>query len=184
MTLIKTPTPHKRIYKKLGYTGIEAVEIVRTLNVLLANYQVHNQKMQNFHWNVKGKDFFELHAQFERLYTQARGNIDAIAERIRVFGQTPVSTLKEYLELSEIQESYLNKNSDSMVREALNDFQILLSFMTEVANAAIDIGDVGTEDLINTLIQETEKNHWMFNKLSWKFRDIHILIILNRLVTR
>lgn len=153
----------KKIYKKLGFTGLETVEIVKNLNYLLANYQVHFQKMRNFHWNVKGKDFFELHQQFEEIYNTANTNIDEVAERIRVFGQTPVSTLKEYLRMSEIKEAKPDLDSEAMVREAMEDFQTLLSFMVNVADAAIDIGDVGTEDMINTFIKDMEKRHWMFN---------------------
>ncbi len=153
----------KTTYKKLGFTGLETAEIVKNLNILIANYHVHYQKMRNFHWNIKGRDFFELHEQFEELYDTAKQNIDAVAERVRVFGQTPVSTLQEYLDTAEIKEVGTDLNGEMMVRETMHDFQMLLSFMVNVADAAIDIGDVGTEDMINTFIKNMEKWHWMFN---------------------
>ncbi len=156
---------HTKTYKKLGFTGEETVEIVKHLNILLANYHVHYQKLRNFHWNVKGKDFFELHEQFEELYNRAKTHIDDVAERVKVFGQTPVSTLSEYLEMAEIQEVGPNLKAEDMVKETLNDLELLLSFMVNVADAAINIGDVGTEDMINTFIKNMEKTHWMFN--SW-----------------
>ena len=34
------------------------------LNTLLADYQVHYQKLRNYHWNVRGPMFFELHLKF------------------------------------------------------------------------------------------------------------------------
>jgi len=154
-----------KTFKKLGFTGEETVEIVKHLNHLLANYHVHYQKMRNFHWNVKGRDFFELHEQFEELYDRAKEHIDEVAERVKVFGQTPVSTLKEYLDMAEIQEVGSDMSAEMMVKETLNDFEVLLSFMVNVADAAIDIGDVGTEDMINTFIKKMEKTHWMFH--SW-----------------
>ena len=153
----------RTIYKKLGFTGMETVAIVSNLNRLLANYHIHYQKMRNFHWNVKGKDFFELHELFEKLYNTAKRNIDDVAERIRVFGQTPFSTLSAYLDAADIEEVGTDLNAEMMVRETLSDFQLLLSSMVDVADAAIDIGDVGTEDLINSFIKEMEKKHWMFN---------------------
>ena len=73
-------------YHKLGFNQFETSEIVIKLNEFLANYQVHFHKLQNFHWNVKGRDFFELHEQFERIYQRVFVDIDNIAERIRVFG--------------------------------------------------------------------------------------------------
>ncbi|MBL3655743.1 Dps family protein [Fulvivirga sediminis] len=155
-------------YKKLGFSKPETAEIVNTLNQLLANYHVHYQKLRNYHWNVKGPDFFDIHEKFEEQYNQAKLNIDDIAERIRVFGYTPMSTLKEYLENSEIKETGSDMDGMSMVREILSDFEILLSYMVNVADAAIDVGDVGTENMINAFVEEMEKSHWMFTAFASK----------------
>ena len=151
----------KKTYKKLGFTGLEAVEVVNPLNVLLANYHIHYQKMRNFHWNVKGKDFFELHEKFEDYYNEAKINIDEIAERIRVFGQTPLSSLEEYLKIAEIKEVGSDLSSEQMVQEVLNDLQMLLSFMMNVTDASSTIGDVGTAEMINSFVKKLEKTHWM-----------------------
>lgn len=156
----------KRSFKKLGYTHLETAEIVQALNKLIANYHVHYQKLRNFHWNVKGGDFFDLHEKFEELYNEAKVNIDEIAERIKVFGQTPLSTMKDYLEVSEIKEVDTNLTGIQMVKEVLRDFETLLSFLVEAADAALEVGDVGTQDLINTFIRNIEKHHWMLNAFS------------------
>lgn len=163
----------KVLYKKLGFTGMETVVIVKNLNQLLANYHIHYQKLRNFHWNVKGKDFFELHELFEKLYNAAKKDIDDVAERVRVFGQTPVSTLSAYLEMADIKEVGTDLEAEMMVREILKDFQLLLSSMVAVADAAIDIGDVGTEDMINSFIKGIEKNHWMFT--AWLQEPVHAM---------
>jgi len=149
-------------YKKLGFTKMETAELVKTMNVLLANYHIHYQKLRNYHWNVKGADFFDIHEKFEEQYNESIENIDLIAERIRVFGYTPMSTLKEYLETSEIKETGTDLTGMEMVAEILRDFEVLLSYMVNVADAAIDVGDVGTEDMINSFIKKMEKSHWMF----------------------
>lgn len=159
----------KRAYTKLGFSGLETVEIVTALNTLLANYHIHYQKMRNFHWNVKGNNFFELHRQFSDLYEQAKNNIDAIAERIRVFGKTPLSNYSQYLEISTIEEADPEINSTMMVRVAMDDFQTLLSLMNDVAEAADHIGDVGSEDMITEFVKDMEKSHWMFN--AWLRRE-------------
>ena len=159
-TIVKSK-PHA----KLGFSHLETAEIVVKLNELLANYQVHFHKLQNFHWNVRGRDFFELHEQFENMYNRAFENIDDIAERIRVFGQTPTSTMKEYLDMSEIPEKGTDLTGEMMVKEILADFEILLSYSIESIEIAAANGDVGTVDLVNTIIKEMEKNHWMLT--SW-----------------
>lgn len=150
-----------KVYAKLGFSHLETAEIVTALNTLLANYHVHYQKLRNFHWNVVGSDFFDIHEKFEDQYNEVKLNIDDVAERIRVFDKKPISTLKEYLEISEIKEVPDNITSVQMVREILNDYQILLSLMVNVTDAAKGIGDVGTEDMINSFIRKMEKSHWM-----------------------
>lgn len=150
-----------RTSKKLGFTDKETSKIVEAMNKLLANYHVHYQKLRNYHWNVIGHDFFELHEYFEEEYNQVKLNIDEIAERIRVFGKIPMSTLKEYLEHSEIVETGTDLKSDAMAKEILRDFEILLSYMVDVISAAEEIGDSATDDLITGFAQRMEKRHWM-----------------------
>jgi len=150
-------------YRKLGFDKSESEKLVKALNELLANYHMHYQKLRNFHWNVKGGDFFDLHEQFEQRYDIAKESIDEIAERIRVFGHTPLSNLSDYLKHANIQESGTDLAGNAMVDEILKDYEILLSYLTDAMNTAIDIGDVGTEDMLNTFIQDMEKHHWMLS---------------------
>lgn len=152
-----------RDYKKLGYSGMETVLVVQPMSRLMANYQIHYQKLRNFHWNVRGGDFFDLHDKFEELYNEAQHNIDEIAERIRVFGQIPPSTLKEIIDLAEIEEVGTGLKPNDMVKEVLEDFQTLVDHMGEVIEAARETGDNSTVDLINTYMRNIEKHHWMFS---------------------
>lgn len=148
---------------KLGWNSDEVAVISVKLNQLLADYSVHYQKLRNYHWNVKGHDFFDLHEQFETQYNEARENIDEIAERIRVFGKTPMSTMTEYLRSSNIKETGTDLASDIMVRELLNDYTILLDSMFEVVEVSSDLGDSGTEEMIKVFIHNVEKHHWMLS---------------------
>ncbi|MCH8545193.1 MAG: DNA starvation/stationary phase protection protein [Cryomorphaceae bacterium] len=148
-------------FKKLGFDSEESKNVVDTLNLVLANLHVHYQKLRNYHWNVTGSDFFDLHDQFENEYNEVKLEIDEIAERIRVFGHTPASTLKEYLEMAEIKETGTDLSGEEMVKEVLSDFEILLSFMVDSLEEAAAIGDVATEDMLTGYIKRTEKMHWM-----------------------
>ena len=147
----------------LGYTREESDKIVAALNKLVANYSVHYQKLRNYHWNVKGSDFFDLHEQFELQYNEAKVHIDEVAERIRVFGRTPYSTMKEYLQHSDIKETGSNIDSELMVEEILEDYNILLSQMMEVVDVTIAKGDAGTEKMVKGFINQIEKHHWMLS---------------------
>ncbi|MFN4763629.1 Dps family protein [Gillisia sp. Q332] len=129
----------------------------------MANYHVHYQKLRNYHWNVEGHFFFELHEFFELEYNAVKLQIDEIAERIRVFGKKPVSTLKEYLEMSIIKETDTSLNSKEMAKEILNDFETLISLCIEAHETIANEGDLATSDLLIAYIKRTEKSHWMLS---------------------
>lgn len=158
---METLTKEKKSYIKLGFTGEETKEIVNSLNILLANYHVFYQKLRNYHWNVTGGDFFDLHEKFEELYTEAVANIDEIAERIRVFGMTPMSTMHDYLEYSTIQETGTGLSDVQMLEEVLKDMETIDSFLIEAIDRASEYGDVATVDMMNTMAKSIEKHHWM-----------------------
>lgn len=112
---------------------------------------------------MKGSDFFDLHEQFETQYNEALQHIDDIAERIRIFQETPLSTMQEYLEASEIRETSGLLASDLMVREILSDYRILLEHMFSVVEIAIEQNDSGTEEMVKVFIHNIEKHHWMLS---------------------
>ena len=134
---------------------------VEELNVLLADFHVYYQELRNFHWNVEGTSFFDLHAQFEDMYDEAKKRIDAIAERILTLKFTPDSNLSTYLEKSNINESPLGYNDRQMVDTLLNEHEVLLNQMRTVVSAANDANDEGTVDLIGEYIRKLEKTSWM-----------------------
>ena len=129
---------------------------------MLANYHVFYNKLRNFHWNIEGPEFFELHEEFEKEYNTVQKNIDIVAERIRVFGIKPNFTLKKTLELSEIKETEQNLTTIEMVREVLRDFEILHNNMMSAIGSSLDTGDIATEQILTDFLRALEKRNWMF----------------------
>ncbi|WP_127022554.1 Dps family protein [Flagellimonas beolgyonensis] len=159
---METVKTKNKSFKKLGFTYLETAEIVVTLNTLLANYQVFYNKLRNFHWNVEGPDFFELHEVFEDEYNVAKKNIDIVAERIRAFGIKPHFTMTKTMELSQIEEPSKELSALEMVREVLKDFEILHNNMLDGINASLETGDVVTEQILTDFLSYLEKRNWMF----------------------
>lgn len=156
----------EKIINRLGFNHKDKTQLIKELNLLIASNHVHYQKLRNFHWNVEGRDFFELHVRFEELYNFSKVNIDNIAERIRVFGDRPIATLQAYLKNSKIKEPTGNPDANEMVKSILKDFEILIKQMIEVLDIANEIGDVSTIDLITNILKQTEKYFWMFRSYS------------------
>ncbi len=137
--------------------------VVVELNTLLADYHIYYQKLRNFHWNILGNNFFDLHEKFEELYTDARVKVDEIAERILTLRYHPMSNYSEYLKTSSIKESMISLTDREMVQEILEAHSILLKQMSKVVDKADSIGDEGTIDLIGAYIRNLEKTSWMLD---------------------
>ncbi len=98
----------------------------KELNILLADYHVYYQKLRNFHWNVVGHNFFDLHNKFEEMYNDAKTKIDEIAERILTLRFQPTSNFSDYLKTSNIKEASENTKDMEMVKKLLEDHGKLL----------------------------------------------------------
>ena len=141
---------------------------VQELNVLLADYHLYYQKLRNYHWNVIGKNFFDLHEKFEELYDDAKLKVDEIAERILTLRYQPTSNLSEYLQISNLKESKSDLSDSEMIKNLLEDHGTLLKQMRKVVEVADKGGDEGTIDLIGAYIRELEKTSWMLD--AWKMK--------------
>ncbi|MGX1024809.1 Dps family protein [Psychroflexus sp. MBR-150] len=143
---------------------------VEQLNILLADYHLYYQKLRNFHWNVIGTNFFDLHEKFEEMYDDAKLKVDEIAERILTLRHSPKSNLSDYLKITNLKESDADLDDAKMVDILLEDHGTIISQMRKVVKVAGDAGDEGTIDLIGAYIRELEKTSWMLDVWTKKLR--------------
>lgn len=145
----------------------------KELNVLLADYHLYYQKLRNFHWNVVGANFFDLHNKFEEMYEDAKTKIDEIAERILTLRFQPTSNFSDYIKMSSIKEDSEDIKDVQMVKNLLNDHGLLLTQMRKVVETADKAEDEGTIDLIGGYIGYIEKISWMLDAWTMKATDNH-----------
>jgi starvation-inducible DNA-binding protein len=149
----------------MNYLNIkpETVEdTVKSLNQLLADYQIYYQNLRRFHWNISGENFFDLHDKFEDLYNDAKVNIDEIAERILTLRKKPMSTLELYMKHSNLKETEANSSTE-MVAAILNDHRVIIENLRKVITEASEVNDEGTIDLVAGFLSSIEKKSWMLD---------------------
>ncbi|RPD98642.1 DNA starvation/stationary phase protection protein [Aureibaculum marinum] len=151
--------------KILGLSESKINELAEDLNILLANYQVYYQSLRGLHWNIKGKNFFQLHEKFEELYNDSQVKIDEVAERILTLEGTPLHTFDDYSKLAKVP---VGKNISKDV-EAVNLVVSSLKEIIQIERAILDksaeADDEGTNAMMSDFISEQEKTIWMFK--SW-----------------
>ena len=146
--------------EKLGFRKLETAAIVNELNTAIATYQVFFHKLQNFHWNVVGGDFFDIHDITQEMYETALEDIDELAERVRVFGQVPIYKMSAYLDRSLVQESQSDLSSEFMARQITSDLQILIETLIGFHEAASANGDIGSTYMASKMVKKIETHHW------------------------
>lgn len=135
--------------------------LINLLNKQVADWTVLYMKLHNFHWYVKGPNFFTLHTKFEEMYNEAALHIDELAERILTLGGSPIATLQEALNASQIKEASGGESADEMVQELVQDLDKVLSGLQEGMKAAEDAGDEATGDMLLAIHASVEKHQWM-----------------------
>ncbi len=147
----------------LGLDKEKTVALAKELNNLLANFQVYYQNVRGLHWNIKGKNFFELHVKFEEFYTDAQEKVDLIAERILTLQGTPLHTFNDYVELSTVPVGKNISNDEEAVKLVVNSLAELLKIERSILELSGEADDEGTNSMMSDFIAEQEKTLWMMN---------------------
>ncbi|MCE8005082.1 Dps family protein [Billgrantia ethanolica] len=147
----------------IGLHESSASQLAEKLNALLANYQIFYMNVRGYHWNVKGPQFFELHAKFEEFYTDLLTKVDEVAERILTLGHKPVHAYSDYVAMSQIREDKNVHDGEACVRGVLQGYQTLIELQRELLALASDADDEGTAAQAGDYIREQERTVWMLN---------------------
>lgn len=147
----------------IGLNQAQRDGVVEILNRLLADEYVLYTKTRNFHWNVTGPRFYDLHKFFETQYGALAGTIDEVAERARSLGGIAPGSLGEFLKLTRLKEQEGGRlGDDAMIAALLADHESIIgNLRQEVVTAQDTYGDAGTADFLTGLLEEHEKTAWM-----------------------
>jgi len=145
----------------IGIPKAHLQPLATMLNTLLADEYVLYTKTRNYHWNVTGSSFMELHKLFEGQYEALDEAIDAIAERSRKLGHYAVGSLKQYLAITRLTEDDKATNSKQMLLNLLHDHETLIKILrNDIATSADKYKDAGTSDFLTGLMKEHEMTAW------------------------
>lgn len=146
-----------------GISDVQAKSISSALNVLLANEYALFTKALNYHWNITGPRFKSLHNFLEEQYKSLLTTMDDIAERVRIVGEYPISTVERFNEVISLEEKngkFLSSNE--MIKDLLDTNIKIQHFIKETLDEkSMFENDYGTEDFLVGLIRQHEKTTWM-----------------------
>lgn len=138
------------------------------LNRQIANWSVLYIKLHNYHWYVKGSQFFTLHVKFQEFYEEAALHVDEIAERLLAVKGQPIAKMSDHLEESTIKEASGKETAEQMVDQLIKDFSSITEELKEGMEAAHEAGDETTADMLLAIHTKLEKHVWMLSAFNGK----------------
>jgi starvation-inducible DNA-binding protein len=140
--------------------------VASLLGKLLADEYVLYTKTRNYHWNVVGLHFNDLHKFFESQYDSLDGDIDEIAERMRSLGVKTDATLAGFVKNSRVQEHSGDfPSADKMVSNLVADYESIIQTLRKDVSICEENNDVGTADFLTGLMEKHEKTAWMLRSV-------------------
>lgn len=149
----------------IGINEQDRIEVAEGLKHLLADSYTLYLQTHNFHWNVTGPQFRELHLMFEEHYTELATAVDEIAERIRTLGVIAPGTYKAFAKLSSIEEVEDIPTATEMVKLLTQGHEQVVKTCREVLKKAQDADDESSAALVSDRMRIHEKTAWMLRAI-------------------
>lgn len=149
----------------IGISKEHRHQVAETLKVLLADSYTLYLQTHNFHWNVTGPQFRDLHLMFEEHYTELATAVDEIAERIRTLGVFAPGTYKQFAELSNIKETDIVPEALDMVAILTEGHEQIVKTCRDVLEVAQKADDESSVSLVSDRMVLHEKTAWMLRSM-------------------
>ncbi|MDC8832180.1 Dps family protein [Alteromonas gilva] len=149
----------------IGIDEADREAIAAGLKKVLADSYTLYLQTHNFHWNVTGPQFRELHLMFEEHYTELATAVDDIAERIRTLGVAAPGTYKGFAELSAIEEVEGVPEATEMVSLLTHGHEQVVKTCRAVLSIAQNADDESTAALVSDRMRVHEKTAWMLRAM-------------------
>lgn len=139
-------------------------KVITQLNQLQADSHSLFVKFHDYHWNVKGMQFFAVHEYTEKAYDQMAELFDDLAERALQLGGKAITCQKMLLDTAKApklaQDSYTPKDVIGAIKEA---YTYLKSEFIKLHQYADEANDFATVAMAEDNIAHLEKALWMIN---------------------
>ena len=135
-------------------------KFVNQLKIAFASQYAFAIKAQNFHWNVEGPDFYQLHQLFDTIYTEVYGAVDAFAENIRKIKAYTPASLERFSALSAISDEVEVLDPSAMIAELLHDAEKMQEIMKVIFAEAEARGEHGLSNFLADRQDAFAKHAW------------------------
>ena len=149
----------------IGISAADRASIADALSRVLADTYTLYLKTHNYHWNVTGPQFNDLHTMFMTQYTELWTSVDLIAERVRSLGHFAPGSYQAFAELTSITDEAEVPSAPQMIENLLRGHETVARTCRDSFPTAEKASDQPTMDLLTQRLQVHEKTAWMLRSL-------------------
>lgn len=141
-------------------------EITSQLNQLLADSSAIRDMYKKHHWQVAGPTFYQLHLLFDKHFDEQIEIVDTIAERIQLLGGVSIAMGGDVAEVTKIQRPPRGREEVPVqIGRLLEAHKTIMQDCHDIAKAAIDAGDDGTNDMVvSNVLRVNELQSWFIGQ--------------------
>ena len=136
-------------------------KLVNALKIAFASEFSFYLKAHNFHWNVEGIHFAELHDLFGNIYEEVYGSIDPFAENIRKLNAYTPASYGRFSMLSQIDDESQILPPEAMLAELLSDSDKMTKLLKLTFDVATAAGEDGLANFLAERMDAHRKHSWM-----------------------
>ncbi|NEQ97401.1 MAG: DNA starvation/stationary phase protection protein Dps [Cyanothece sp. SIO2G6] len=135
--------------------------VVTVLSQTLAATIDLKTQTKQAHWNVKGRDFYQLHELFDAMASELEEYVDMVAERITALGAIAYGTTRIAAANSIIPEYPLDAvNGKAHITALAERFAAYAKHVREAIAQTDEAGDADTADLYTEISRTVDKRLW------------------------
>lgn len=145
----------------IGLTEKNSQAIAEKLNIILADEFLLSLKTRNYHWNVEGSNFMEMHKFYEGIYNELDEVIDELAERIRSIGHYSQGRMNDFVKTTNLQEQEYTNDQKKQLKNLLDDHETIIGYLRKDIDLMQEkYKDAGNADFLTGLMKQHEKWAW------------------------
>jgi starvation-inducible DNA-binding protein len=141
-------------------------QLIQQLKVILGTNFGLYFKAHSFHWNVEGSDFSQYHGFLGDFYESVFGNVDTIAEKIRMLGSYTPTTLPRILELSDIEDTETIPSALAMLNQLKQDNDRFIIHLRAGIVAAEQANEPAIGNFLQDVLDQHQKHAWMLRSFT------------------
>ena len=141
-------------------------DMVGKLNQLLADSIQLRDMYKKHHWQVSGPTFYQLHLLFDKHFEEQVELVDTIAERIQLLGGVSIAMGGDVAQMTKIQSPPRGREEVPVqISRLLEAHKIIMQGCHDIAEAADEAGDDGTNDMVvSDILRPNELQSWFIGQ--------------------